>query len=183
MEINAWFWVWTGGGEIDVYIACICDVIWAAFCVDATPYSVSKEQCARDFQSAIYYRVIEVCGAFRTPKTASDWRIEAMGVMNKAFDTLNHKLLVAKCHYYGFDEVACNFIRLYLKGRRQKVSTVVRDYNRIGSATGFRFGTTTIYSLYCRSTRYTVRHGFPVRLKLYQRLVSTDIILQDSEKE
>nr|CAH7740815.1 unnamed protein product [Callosobruchus chinensis] len=41
---------------------------------------------------------------------------------SKAFDTLNHRLLVAKCHFYGFDEVACNFIRSYLKGRRQKVS-------------------------------------------------------------
>nr|CAI5819374.1 unnamed protein product [Callosobruchus analis] len=41
---------------------------------------------------------------------------------SKAFDTLNHRLLIAKCHYYGFDEVACNFIRSYLRGRRQKVS-------------------------------------------------------------
>nr|CAI5861793.1 unnamed protein product [Callosobruchus analis] len=40
---------------------------------------------------------------------------------SKAFDTLNHSLLIAKCKYYGFDEIACKFIKSYLVGRAQRV--------------------------------------------------------------
>nr|CAH7742951.1 unnamed protein product [Callosobruchus chinensis] len=41
---------------------------------------------------------------------------------SKAFDTLNHCLLVAKCKYYGFDDRACKFIKSYLRGREQRVA-------------------------------------------------------------
>nr|CAI5861082.1 unnamed protein product [Callosobruchus analis] len=40
---------------------------------------------------------------------------------SKAFDTLNHSLLIAKCKYYGFDEIAYKFIKSYLVGRAQRV--------------------------------------------------------------
>nr|CAI5846112.1 unnamed protein product [Callosobruchus analis] len=45
------------------------------------------------------------------------------------FDTLNHKLLVAKCCYYGFDDTSCKFIRSYLSGRKQKV--VIEDQSSL----------------------------------------------------
>nr|CAI5840107.1 unnamed protein product [Callosobruchus analis] len=47
----------------------------------------------------------------------------------KAFDTLNHKLLVAKCCYYGFDDTSCKFIKSYLSGRKQKV--VIEDQSSL----------------------------------------------------
>lgn len=40
---------------------------------------------------------------------------------SKAFDTINYNLLCAKLRYYGFSEVALNFITTYLFGRTQKV--------------------------------------------------------------
>ena len=40
---------------------------------------------------------------------------------SKAFDTINHELLVAKLKYYGFDEVSSNLIRSYLSLRYQKI--------------------------------------------------------------
>ena len=40
--------------------------------------------------------------------------------MSKAFDCLNHNLLIAKLHAYGFDDSSLNFIRSYLKERKQR---------------------------------------------------------------
>lgn len=41
---------------------------------------------------------------------------------SRAFGTINHRLLVAKCHYYGYDCASCNLIRYYLNRRSQTVS-------------------------------------------------------------
>ena len=38
----------------------------------------------------------------------------------KAFDCIDHKLLIAKLHAYGFDNDALKFIYSYLKGRKQR---------------------------------------------------------------
>ena len=40
--------------------------------------------------------------------------------LSKAFDCLNHKLLLAKLNAYGFDRNALTFIYDYLKGRKQR---------------------------------------------------------------
>ena len=40
--------------------------------------------------------------------------------LSKAFDCLNHKLLIAKLNAYGFDKNALFFIYDYLKGRKQR---------------------------------------------------------------
>ena len=37
--------------------------------------------------------------------------------LSKAFDCIDHELLIAKLHAYGFDTDALNFIYSYLKGR------------------------------------------------------------------
>ena len=42
---------------------------------------------------------------------------------SKAFDTVNHKLLLAKLKILGFQEDACKWILSYLSGRQQKVQT------------------------------------------------------------
>ena len=41
--------------------------------------------------------------------------------LSKAFDCLNHNLLIAKLHAYGFDDSSLNFIRSYLKERKQRI--------------------------------------------------------------
>jgi hypothetical protein len=40
---------------------------------------------------------------------------------SKAFDSINHKLLLAKLHFFGFDLVALKFIESYLGNRQQMV--------------------------------------------------------------
>ena len=40
--------------------------------------------------------------------------------LSKAFDTLNHDLLVAKLHAYGFSHSALTLIRDYLRNRWQR---------------------------------------------------------------
>ena len=40
--------------------------------------------------------------------------------LSKAFDCIDHELLIAKLHAYGFDNDALKFIYSYLKGRKQR---------------------------------------------------------------
>ena len=40
--------------------------------------------------------------------------------LSKAFDCLNHNLLLAKLNAYGFDNYSLNFIGSYLKERKQR---------------------------------------------------------------
>ena len=41
--------------------------------------------------------------------------------LSKAFDTINHGLLLAKPKIYGFSQQALSFVCSYLKSRRQRV--------------------------------------------------------------
>ena len=41
--------------------------------------------------------------------------------LSKAFDTINHELMLAKLKAYGFSTNALNFMHSYLKNRKQKV--------------------------------------------------------------
>ena len=41
--------------------------------------------------------------------------------LSKAFDTINHDLLLAKLKAYGFSKQALSFMCSYLKNRRQRV--------------------------------------------------------------
>ena len=41
--------------------------------------------------------------------------------LSKAFDTLNHELLIAKLHAYGFDKKSLSLINSYLTDRWQRV--------------------------------------------------------------
>ena len=53
--------------------------------------------------------------------------------LSKAFDTINHELLVAKLGAYGFDKSALNIIMDYLSDRweRTKVNTSFSDWKEL----------------------------------------------------
>ena len=60
------------------------------------------------------------------------WQQKVAGVvltdLSKAFDCINHELLIAKLEAYGFDEGALNFINSYLLERNQRTK-VNRSYS------------------------------------------------------
>ena len=56
-------------------------------------------------------------------KKALDGKDKAGGILtdlSKAFDCLNHNLLIAKLGAYGFDHRALRFVYDYLKNRKQR---------------------------------------------------------------
>ena len=67
--------------------------------------------------------------------------------LSKAFDTINHKLLIAKLHAYGFDLSALEIIYDYLSDRwqRTKVNTSFSSWSQVlcgmpqGSVLGPKF--------------------------------------------
>nr|CAI5862155.1 unnamed protein product [Callosobruchus analis] len=42
--------------------------------------------------------------------------------LSKAFDTINHPLLISKCKFFGFSENSIKFLKSYLMNRKQRVS-------------------------------------------------------------
>lgn len=57
---------------------------------------------------------------------ALDERLSSILVLldfSKAFDSVDHNLLIAKLHYYGLDNMSLLFFRSYLENRRQIVRT------------------------------------------------------------
>ena len=56
-------------------------------------------------------------------KKALDQQHSAGGILtdlSKAFDSINHNLLIAKLEAYGFDKNSLTFILDYLKDRKQR---------------------------------------------------------------
>jgi len=52
----------------------------------------------------------------------------------KAFDCLNHEILLAKLHYYGIHGTVANWFRPYLTNRKQK--TEIKSFEKFFSSWG-----------------------------------------------
>ena len=67
--------------------------------------------------------------------------------LSKAFDTINHNLLLAKLHAYGFSINALNVMCSYLKNRKQRVQ-INNNFSATKSViAGVLQGSIKIYSL------------------------------------
>ena len=71
--------------------------------------------------------------------------------LSKAFDCLNHKLLIAKLNSYGFSHDSLNLILNYLTNRKQhtRIDTTLSNWRQIkvGVPQGSILGPFSIYSL------------------------------------
>ena len=69
--------------------------------------------------------------------------------LSKAFDTLNHELLIAKLHAYGFDKKSLSLINSYLTDRwqRVKIGTAFSSWKKllVGVPQGSILGPLLIY--------------------------------------
>ena len=70
--------------------------------------------------------------------------------LSKAFDTLNHELLIAKLEAYGFDKSALAILLSYLSDRwqRTKINTSFSTWSEVFSTSGIYFGTTIIQHIH-----------------------------------
>ena len=77
--------------------------------------------------------------------------------LSKAFDTLNHQILLNKSNFYGIAGIALEWFSSYLTGRQQfvEIDGVSSDSLTIDwSVTGLRFWTTPLSHLYERYSKY-----------------------------
>ena len=51
--------------------------------------------------------------------------------LSKAFDTINHQLLLAKSHAYGFSKQALDIICSYLSNRKQKINNAFSSWKNL----------------------------------------------------
>ena len=63
--------------------------------------------------------------------------------LQKAFDCINHEILLAKMEYYGISGTANKLMRSYLENRYQRMSMEDNKFNKLSS------------------TREHVKHGIP----------------------
>ena len=51
--------------------------------------------------------------------------------LSKAFDTINHQLLLAKSHAYGFSKQALDIICSYLSNQKQKINNAFSSWKNL----------------------------------------------------
>ena len=65
--------------------------------------------------------LVNILNDIRSNEENKDFTCLALLDFSKAFDTLNHDMLLAKLHYYGLSEKAVLFLGNYLSGRQGRV--------------------------------------------------------------
>ena len=80
--------------------------------------------------------------------------------MSKAFDTLNHNILVSKLNYYGIKNASLNWFRTYLKNKLQLVQIdqkkIKNHVNLSRRPSGHNIMTTSLFNIgYINDIQYS----------------------------
>ena len=78
--------------------------------------------------------------------------------LSKAFDTIDHKILLRKLQCYGIRGIACDWFKSYLENRVQYVSYNIKDSDYMKIMCGVPQGSIYIYKLLFQ-TRLTRIHA------------------------
>jgi hypothetical protein len=74
----------------------------------------------------------------------------------KAFDCINHEILLTKLHYFGIQGATASWFRFYITGRKQKIKITLYNpkyllklgNNRAWHSTGVNFRAFAFHNLY-----------------------------------
>ena len=79
------------------------------------------------------YEVVKIIESWKETLDIYGYAAAVLMYLSKAFDTINHDLLVAKLHAYGFDKNSINIIKSYINYRWQstKINTSMSSWSEL----------------------------------------------------
>ena len=77
-----------------------------------------------------YMAIIELVGKIANDVERNETTVGICLDLPKAFDTINHDILLYKLEYYGYRGVALDWFKSYLRNRKQFVRYQMHDSNK-----------------------------------------------------
>ena len=82
-------------------------------------------------KGTIHKRVQSMLERWKLSIGKKDFAGRVLMDLSKAFDTINHQLMLAKSHAYGFSKQTLDIICSYLSNRKQKINNVFSSWKNL----------------------------------------------------